>query len=163
MSLREVSVFGVFLVRIFPYSDWIRRDTPYLSLFSPNAGKYGPEKLWIRTLFTQCVFVKNSNNIDVWQTSQYVSQNYLFYKIVGSVIFEVTGYKIKAITNFIVNISPRVSLVQNWCYKRVSLLSKIKQTTNKAFVGHPHDWIFQKYYFSVFSNTISDSLVKDYY
>ena len=39
-----------FLVRIFPYSDWIRRnilylsDTPYLSVFSPNVGKYGPEK-----------------------------------------------------------------------------------------------------------------------
>ena len=27
----------VFLVRIFPHSD-------YLSIFSPNAGKYGPEK-----------------------------------------------------------------------------------------------------------------------
>ena len=34
--------FGVVLVRIFPHSDWIRRDTPYLSVFSPNAGKYGP-------------------------------------------------------------------------------------------------------------------------
>ena len=33
-----------FLVCIFPYSDWIRRDTPYLSVFSPNTGKYGPEK-----------------------------------------------------------------------------------------------------------------------
>ena len=31
------------LVLIFLYSDWIRRDTPYLSLFSPNTGKYGPE------------------------------------------------------------------------------------------------------------------------
>ena len=65
----KVSVFGIFLVRIFPhldwiwrdtlypvfiwteygeilcirYSDWIRRDSPYLSVFSPNAGKYGPE------------------------------------------------------------------------------------------------------------------------
>ena len=29
-----------FLVSIFPHSDWIRRDT----VFSPNAGKYGPEK-----------------------------------------------------------------------------------------------------------------------
>ena len=27
--------------------------TPYLSVFSPNTGKYGPEKLRIRTLFTQ--------------------------------------------------------------------------------------------------------------
>ena len=33
-----------FLVLIFPHLDWIRRDTRYLSVFSPNAGKYGPEK-----------------------------------------------------------------------------------------------------------------------
>ena len=33
-----------FLVRIFPYSNRIRRDTPYLSGFSPNAGKHGSEK-----------------------------------------------------------------------------------------------------------------------
>ena len=33
-----------FLVRIFSHSDWIRRDTPYLSVSSPNVGKYGPEK-----------------------------------------------------------------------------------------------------------------------
>ena len=33
-----------FLVRIFPHSDWIRRDTSYLSIFSQNAGKYGAEK-----------------------------------------------------------------------------------------------------------------------
>ena len=26
---------------IFPHSDWIRGDTPYLSIFSPNAGKSG--------------------------------------------------------------------------------------------------------------------------
>ena len=40
-------------VRIFPHSDWIRRDAEYLSVFSPHAGKHGPEKLRIRTLFTQ--------------------------------------------------------------------------------------------------------------
>ena len=28
-------------------------NTPYLFFFSPNAGKYGPEKLRSRTLFTQ--------------------------------------------------------------------------------------------------------------
>ena len=33
-----------FLVRIFPHLDWIRWDTLYLSIFSPNAGKCGPEK-----------------------------------------------------------------------------------------------------------------------
>ena len=50
----KVSVFGVFLVRIFPNLDWIWSDTEYLSVFSLNEGKYGPEKLWIRTRFTQC-------------------------------------------------------------------------------------------------------------
>ena len=49
----KVPVFWVLLVRIFLHSDWIRRDTEYLSIFSPNAGKYGPEKLRIRTLLTQ--------------------------------------------------------------------------------------------------------------
>ena len=37
-----------------PHSDCIRRDMEYLSVFSPNAGKYGPEKLRIWTVFTQC-------------------------------------------------------------------------------------------------------------
>ena len=37
-TARKVSVFGAFLVRIFPHSDWIWRDTKYLSVFSPKAG-----------------------------------------------------------------------------------------------------------------------------
>ena len=49
----KVSVFGVCLVRILSHSDWMPKDTPYLSLFSPNAGKQEPEKLQILTLFTQ--------------------------------------------------------------------------------------------------------------
>ena len=39
-----MKIWNVFLVRMFPYSDWIRRGTEYLSVISPNAGKYGPEK-----------------------------------------------------------------------------------------------------------------------
>ena len=42
-----------FLARIFTHSDWIQRDTKYVSPISPNAGKCGPEKLRIRKLFTQ--------------------------------------------------------------------------------------------------------------
>ena len=47
-----------------PYFLAFGLNTPYLSVFSPNAGKYGPEKFQIRTLFTQClrhfrVFVDN--------------------------------------------------------------------------------------------------------
>ena len=33
-----------FLVRIFPHSDWIRKDTEYGVFPGPNAGKYRPEK-----------------------------------------------------------------------------------------------------------------------
>ena len=39
----KVSVFGVILVHIFLHSDWVRRDTECLSVFTPNAGIYGPE------------------------------------------------------------------------------------------------------------------------
>ena len=31
----------LFWSKFFPHSDWLRRDTKYLPLFSPNAGKYG--------------------------------------------------------------------------------------------------------------------------
>ena len=33
----------LFLVRIFPCLDWIRRFTEYMSVSSSNTGKYGPE------------------------------------------------------------------------------------------------------------------------
>ena len=56
----KMSVFGVFLVRVFLHSDWIWRGTESLFLFNQNAGKYGPENLQIRTLFTQCRLVPNS-------------------------------------------------------------------------------------------------------
>ena len=38
----------------FPLLDWIRRDTKYFSIFSPNARKCGPGKLRIPTPFTKC-------------------------------------------------------------------------------------------------------------
>ena len=37
----------------------LNTERQYLSVFSPNGGKYGPEKPRIRTLFTQCI-----SNID---------------------------------------------------------------------------------------------------
>ena len=48
-SLREKCLYSeFFLVRIFPHSDWIWRDTEYLTVFSPNEGKYGPERFEYR-------------------------------------------------------------------------------------------------------------------
>ena len=58
LSLREKCPnTDFFLVRIFPCLDWIRTDTSYLSVFSPNARKYGPEKLCIWTPFTQSILL----------------------------------------------------------------------------------------------------------
>ena len=53
----KMSKYGVFSGRYFPYSDWIRRFTdfsgPYFPAFSPNTGKYGPEKtLYLNTFHT---------------------------------------------------------------------------------------------------------------
>ena len=41
---KKMSKYDVFLVRIFPYSDWIRRFTEQISVFSPNTRRYGSEK-----------------------------------------------------------------------------------------------------------------------
>ena len=38
-SVRIRSYSGPHFSRVFPHSDWIRRDTPYLYVFRPNAGK----------------------------------------------------------------------------------------------------------------------------
>ena len=52
-----------FLLRIFSHSDWIWRDTKYLSVFSPNAGKYGPENTpYLDTFHTALVWVNICNN-----------------------------------------------------------------------------------------------------
>ena len=40
-SVHIRSYSGLHFSHILPYSDWTWRDTPYLSVFSPNGGKYG--------------------------------------------------------------------------------------------------------------------------
>ena len=39
-----IQIWIFFLFPIIQYSDWIRRFTEQLSVFSPNTGKYGSEK-----------------------------------------------------------------------------------------------------------------------
>ena len=63
----KVHIFGIFLVPIFSHSDWIRIVTLYLSVFSPNARKCGPEKLRTRTFFTQYKLL--------WKISQNSQEN----------------------------------------------------------------------------------------
>ena len=53
-----MSIFRNFLVHIFPHSSWIRRDIPYLSVFTPNTERNGPENFRIQTLLIQCYLPK---------------------------------------------------------------------------------------------------------
>ena len=50
-----MKLFPAWKVSVFsgPYFPAIGLSTPYLSVLGPNAEKYGPKKLRIRTLFTQ--------------------------------------------------------------------------------------------------------------
>ena len=45
MLLREKCPNTDFLFRIFPHTDWIRKDTKYLSVLGPGGGKCGTEKI----------------------------------------------------------------------------------------------------------------------
>ena len=69
-------VFGVILVCIFPHSDWIWKDTLYLSVFSLNARKYG-------TLFTQCMTwrMKLCSEILLMDIKLFPSSFCLFFKV----------------------------------------------------------------------------------
>ena len=48
---RERCPYSEFLWSVFSHI-----QSEYLSTFIPNAGKYGPEKLLIRAIFTECSF-----------------------------------------------------------------------------------------------------------
>ena len=61
----------------YSHLDWIQGDTLYLSVFSPNAGKCGPEILRIRSLFTQWK-KKNYINFDL-KVSQWMQYNFTFF------------------------------------------------------------------------------------
>ena len=55
-----------FLIRIFPHSGW----TKYLSVFSPNAGKYGPEK----TLYLYTIHAVQ------WCYYRWILENFVYYQ-----------------------------------------------------------------------------------
>ena len=70
-SVRIWSNYGPHFSRIFPHSDWIRTDTPYLSVFSPNAGKC--EKMRTRiTSNTDTFYVVTVSNRKIWFFKRYI-------------------------------------------------------------------------------------------
>ena len=76
-----------FLVRIFPHSDWIWRDTKYLSVFSPNAGKYGVEKTPYLDTFhalNDCKKYPNDTGVVKWKLIKFF---WIDYKIITQQTF----------------------------------------------------------------------------
>ena len=120
----KVYVFGVFLVRIFPYSDWIQRDTPHLSPFSRNAGK-------IRTR-------KNPNTDtfhEVFKTLNYTTHWKFLQKILGSEMLT-TNYLLKKRTIKIHHVKNErcLFMVLIWICLEVitqSLLGKLARSLNE--------------------------------
>ena len=88
----KVSVFRFFLLLIFLHSGWIRRDTPYLSIFSPNVEKCGPEKLRVRRIFT---FHAVQNSILMFPNSIHlksIKPYGICRKLAGMEIMRITNY-----------------------------------------------------------------------
>ena len=85
-----MSIFGVTLVRVFPHSDWIRRDTSYLSVFSANAGKYGPEKTPYSETFHSVNEAIISNQ---WQQTVYYNCHsalgWRWYVVVATIYYQI--------------------------------------------------------------------------
>ena len=80
----KVSVFGVFLVSIFPHLDWIRRDTEYLTVFSLShriQSECG--KIWTRktpnTDTFDAVRCRDTNNLPHNDVSEY--KRILFFNL----------------------------------------------------------------------------------
>ena len=63
LPMCEIYPYSEFFWSVFfPHLDWIGRYTVYLSAFRPNAGKYRPEKLQMRTLFMHCSVLRKLEN-----------------------------------------------------------------------------------------------------
>ena len=71
----KVSVFGVFLVRIFPHSDWIRRDRYFVSL-----------RIWSKCGKMRTIKIPNADTfpaVDLYLDPSWIStMNLLFVEIV---------------------------------------------------------------------------------
>ena len=102
-----MSVFGVFLVHIFPHLNWIRRDTEYLSVFSSNAGKNRPENsecgyfsrriMWLWTnfqlqiaLYVFLIFLTALNILLIWPSLSKNNKKFkvLFIKFIKIIVVQ---------------------------------------------------------------------------
>ena len=87
---QKVSVFRVSLVLIFSHLDGIRRDTEYLSVFNPNARKYGPKKTSDMDTFHEVIPFMILINLTKIMNAKIQSHR----KIKSSIIAQITNVKL---------------------------------------------------------------------
>ena len=78
----NVSKYRAFSGPWFPHSDWIPRDTKYLSVFSPNAGKYGPEKTPYLETFHTVLLTDTVLSELVWSTYNCSNLTQIFWNFI---------------------------------------------------------------------------------
>ena len=105
----------MFLVHIFPHLDWIWRDTLYFFVFGPNAGKYGPEKLRIWTLFAQWFSILFFHLLFIVSTIKQIHLEYVTKNIPGLL-------KVKFDTEKVVRRCSKIAVMKTF----VKLLSSLK-------------------------------------
>ena len=124
----KVSVFSVFLVHVFPHLDLIRTDTAYLSVFSPNAKKHGPEQLQIRTLLTQC---------KVYQRFWFL--NYSLKVVDG----RSPSTELHHISQFVPNVRSTFHGTENFPYIRQQILDIVPEELKKLSIKSPFKVLYK--------------------
>ena len=78
-----------FLVCIFPHSNWIRRDTSYLSVFYPNTGKHGPEETPYLDTFPAMfsLFHSSYNFLNCWKITKPITLKFSNFHFVYIYIY----------------------------------------------------------------------------
>ena len=112
--------------RIFPHSHCIRRDIPYLSVFSPNAEKYGPEKLSIRTLFKHCYY-----HFISWQRSFTITIPHNIHTTARH-----SRCTIKISTNININISPLLLILLLLFHQLMITTITLHYIVHKSFLQY---------------------------
>ena len=102
------------MVCTFPHLDWTRIDTKYLSVFSPNVGKHGPEKTPYLDTFHTVLPMKFSGSI----------AEISFYNDLETLEFKTVAF----------SVNHGVASWNHWTSKTVSRIQMFeKMTTMKKF------------------------------
>ena len=95
LTMWKVSNGDFFLVCIFLYSDWIRRFTEIFPVFSPNTGKYGPEKTPYLDTFHAGVNGQSDCLYFLRVSYKWATKICYYFKWIGTIFFMISFFLYK--------------------------------------------------------------------